>query len=57
MEHNKLFPTVGNPVFSEANLVLDSFVKSLRTTGKIGGMVHKKSITEDQLQHLLKHES
>ena len=51
-EHNKPFSIVGNPVFSEANLVLDSFVKDLRKTGKIGRIVHKKSITEDQLQHL-----
>ena len=48
VEHNKPFSIVGNP----ANLVLDSFVKDLRKTGKIGRIVHKKSITEDQLQHL-----
>ena len=52
VEHNKPFSIVGNPVFSEANLVLDFFVKDLCNTGKIGGIVHKKSITEDQLQRL-----
>ena len=52
VEHNKPFSIVESPVFSEANLVLDSYVKDLRKTGKIGGIVHKKSITEDQLQHL-----
>ena len=52
MEHNKPFSVVGSPVFSEANLVLDSFVKDLRKTRKIAGTAHKKSITEDQLQHL-----
>ena len=52
VEHNKPFSIVGNSVLSEANLVLDSFVKDLRKTGKIGGIAHKKSITEDQLQHL-----
>ena len=51
-EHKKPFSVVGNPAFSEANLVLDSFVKDLRKTGKIGRIVHKKSIDEDQLQHL-----
>ena len=52
VEHNKPFSIVGNPAFSEANLVLDSLVKDLRKTGKIGRIVHKKSITKDQLQHL-----
>ena len=42
VEHNKPFSVVGNPVFSEANLVLDSFIKDLCKTGKIGGIVHKK---------------
>ena len=36
-------------MLSEANIVLDTFVKDLRKTGKIGGVVYKKSITEDQL--------
>ena len=52
VEHNKPFSTDGNPVFSEADLVLDSFVKDLRKTVKIGWIVNKKSIIEDQLQHL-----
>ena len=52
VEYKRPFSIVGNPAFSEANLVLDSFVKDLRKTGKIGGIVHKRSITEDQLQHL-----
>ena len=53
VEHNKPFSIYENPVFSEANLVLDSFfVKDLGKTGKIGGIVHlslivhKKSITD-----------
>ena len=42
VENNKPFSIVGNPMFSEANLVLDSFVEDLRETGKIGGIIHKK---------------
>ena len=41
VERNKPFSIVENSAFSEANLVLDSFVKYLRKTGKIGGIVHK----------------
>ena len=52
VEHNKPFLIVGSPVFSEANLVLDSFIKDFRKTGKIGVIINKKSITEDQLQHI-----
>ena len=52
VEHKKQFSVVRNPAFSEANLVLDSFVKDVSKTGKIDGIVHKKSITEHQLQHL-----
>ena len=48
VKHNKQFTIVGNHVFNEANLVTDSFPKGLRKTGKIGGIVHNKSITQDQ---------
>ena len=57
VEHNKPFLIVGNPVFSEANLVLDPFVKDLRKTEKIGGIVQKISITDDQLQLLFEQAS
>ena len=45
VEHNKPFSIVGNPLFSEANLVLDSFVEDLRKTGKIGGIVYIKNLS------------
>ena len=45
VEHNKPFSIIGNPVFVEANFALQSFIKFLHRTGKIGGIVHKK-ITE-----------
>ena len=40
VEHNKPFSIYESLVLSEANLVLDSFVKDLGKTGKIGGIVH-----------------
>ena len=57
VEHNKPFLIVGNPAFSEANLVLDSFVKDLRKTGKIGGIVHKNLSLTTNCSTLLKQAS
>ncbi|KAJ7377195.1 hypothetical protein OS493_030395 [Desmophyllum pertusum] len=36
----------------EANKVLDAFVKDLRKSGKIGGVIHKKTISKQQVQKL-----
>ena len=47
--NNKPFSIIGDPVFTEANSVLDAFVKELRKTGKIAGLVHKKPITQEQI--------
>ena len=52
VEKKKSFSVIGNTAFNEANLVLDSFVKDLRKSGKIAGTVHKKSITAEQIQLL-----
>ncbi|XP_028413879.1 uncharacterized protein LOC114536728 [Dendronephthya gigantea] len=50
--NNKPFSIIGDPAFNEANSMLDAFVKDLRKTGKIAGVVHKKAITKDQIQLL-----
>ena len=50
VEHNKPFSIYGSPVLSEANLVLDTFVKDLRKTGKIGGIVDEKSLRTNYLR-------
>lgn len=50
--HNKAFTIVADPAFSEANAVLDAFVKDLRKSGKIAGVVHKKPLTQEQIQLL-----
>ena len=42
LPHNKPFSIIADPAFTEANKVLNAFVKSLRKTAKIGGVVHKK---------------
>jgi len=44
--HCKQFSIIGDPAFTEANQALDAFVKDLRKTGKIAGVVHKKPITK-----------
>ena len=49
---NKDFTIIGDSAFTEANQVLDAFVKDLRKTGKIAGVVHKKPITKQQIQRL-----
>ena len=50
--HCKQFSIIGDPTFTEANQVLDAFVKDLRKTGKIADVVHKKPITKQQIQRL-----
>ena len=50
--HCKQFSIIGDPAFKEANQVLDAFVKDLRKTGTVAGVVHKKPITKQQIQHL-----
>ena len=39
-------------MFNEAIKILDAFVKDLRKTGKIAGIVHKKAVSKDQIQRL-----
>ena len=50
--HNKTFSIVADAAFTEANKVLDAFVKDLRKTGKIAGIVHKKPIFKEQMKRL-----
>ena len=50
--HNKPFSIISHPAFTEANKVLDAFVKDLRKTGKIAGVIHKKAIWKEQLNKL-----
>ena len=50
--HCKQFSIIGDPAFTEANQVLDAFVKDLRKMGKIAGVLHKKPITKQQIQRL-----
>ena len=49
---NKPFSIISDPAFTEANKVLDAFVKDLRKTGKIAGVVHKKAISKEQVKKL-----
>ena len=51
--HNNPFSIIADPTFNEANRVLDAFVKDLRKTGKIAGVVHKKKISKEQMKKLL----
>ena len=44
--------SLSDPAFNEANKVLDAFVKELRKTGKIAGVVHKKTISKEQMKKL-----
>ena len=48
--NSKPFSIISDAVFTEANKVLDAFVKDLRKTGKIAGVVHKKAVSKDQIQ-------
>ena len=50
--HNKPFSIISDPAFTEANKVLDAFVKDLRKTGKIAGVVLKRAISKEQLNKL-----
>ena len=50
--NNKPFSIISDPTFTEANKVLDAFVKDLRKTGKIAGVVHKRAISNEQLKKL-----
>jgi len=50
--HSKQFSIVADPVFTEANKMLDAFVKELRKSGKISGVVHKKAISKQQVEKL-----
>ena len=50
--HNKTFSIIADAAFTEANTVLDAFVKDLRKTGKIAGIVHKKPISKKQMKRL-----
>ena len=50
--NNKPFSIIADPAFTEANKVLDAFVKDLRKTGKIAGVVHKRAISKEQLKKL-----
>ena len=42
--HSKPFSIITDPAFTEANKVLDAFVKDMRKTGKIADVVHKRAI-------------
>ena len=50
--HNKTFSIIADPAFTRANKVLNAFVKDLRKTGKIAGIVHKKPISKEQMKRL-----
>ena len=52
LPHNKPFSIISDPAFTEANKVLDAFVKDLRKTGKIAGVVHKKAMSKEQVKKL-----
>ena len=52
--HNKPFSIIADPAFTEANKVLKAFAKSLRKTGKIGGVVYKKAPQESSKEQLKK---
>ena len=50
--HNKLFSIISNPAVTEANKILDAFVKDLRKKDKIAGVIHKKAISKEQVKEL-----
>ena len=50
--HNKLFSIISNPAVTEANKILDAFVKDLRKKDKIAGVIHKKAISKEQVKKL-----
>ena len=51
--HSKQFSITADPAFTEAKKLLDAFVKELRKSGKISGVVHKKAISKQQVEKLL----
>ena len=48
----KQFSITGDAAFTDANKVLDAFVKELRRSGKIAGIIHKKAVSKEQVQKL-----
>ena len=52
LPHSKQFSIVADPAFTEANKILDAFVKEPRKSGKISGVVHKKAISKQQVEKL-----
>ena len=50
--HSKQFSIISDAAFTEANRVLYAFVKNLKMTGKIEGVVHRQAITKEQVQKL-----
>ena len=50
--HSKQFSIVADPAFTEANKTLDAFVKELRKSRKISGVVHEKAISKRQVEKL-----
>ena len=50
--HNKPFSIISYPALTEANKVLNAFVKDLKKTGKIAGVVHKIAISKEQVKKL-----
>ena len=51
--HFKQFSIVADPAFTEANRILDAFVKELRKSGKISGVVYKKAISKQEVWEAL----
>ena len=43
---------ITDTAFTEANKILDAFVKDLRKSGRISSIVHKKTISKQQIQKL-----
>lgn len=48
----KQFSIFADVAFTEANKSLDAFVKDLRKSGKISGVIHQKLITKEQIEKL-----
>jgi len=53
--NNKPFSIITDPAFTEANKVLDAFVKDLRKKDKIAGVIHKKSNLERAGKETISH--
>ena len=50
--HNKPFSIISDPAFTEANKVLDAFVKDLRKKGKNNWRRSQKAISKEQVKKL-----